>query len=50
MNRGGARLNAGAPKKLHKANPHSIHLTDIDWLKFKEMGGVKWLKILLNKA
>ena len=47
-NRGGARLNAGAPKKLNKAMPHSISLTDKQWLKFKNMGGAAWLRAVLN--
>ena len=46
--RGGARLNAGAPKKLNKAMPHSISLTDKQWLKFKNMGGAAWLRAVLN--
>lgn len=48
--RGGARQGAGAPKKEAIAHAHTICMTDADWLKFKALGGVKFLRELLNKG
>lgn len=42
--RGGKRPNAGAPKKDNPAKTRTIRLTDEHWLKFKELGGVCWLR------
>ena len=46
--RGGKRPNSGAPKKDNPAKTRSIRLTDDDWLKFKRLGGIKWLKEYLQ--
>ena len=48
--RGGARLNAGRPTIAEPANSRTIRLTDEHWLKFKNIGGVSWLKSILNDA
>ena len=47
--RGGARLNAGAPKKIETAKSHTIRFIEADWLKFQSLGGAKWLKLILSK-
>lgn len=47
---GGARINAGAPKKLEAAKTRTIRLIDADWLKLKALGGTRWLKEALSKA
>ena len=46
---GGARLNAGAPKKIEAAKTRAIRLIDSDWLKLKSLG-ISWLKEELSKA
>ncbi len=46
--RGGARPNAGRPKVADKAKSHTICLRDAHWRKFKELGGVSWLRLLLD--
>ena len=46
--RGGIRLGAGRPTVANKAKPHTINLTDAHWLKFKSLGGVKFLKQVLD--
>lgn len=46
--RGGKRHNAGAPKKEITAKSRTIRLTDDDCNKFKELGGVKWLRYYLQ--
>ena len=48
-NHGGARKGAGAPKKDDIAKIRSFRMTDADWKKFKELGGVKWLRDVLSK-
>ena len=48
--RGGTRLNAGRPTIAEPATNRTIRLTYADWLKFKSIGGVAWLKLMLNKA
>lgn len=48
--RGGARQGAGAPKKAEVAKPCTMRLVDADWLRFKALGGVSWLKELLSKG
>ena len=47
--RGGARANAGRPKNIEVAKSRTIRLLDADWLKFKALGGVSWLKEFLTK-
>ena len=47
--RGGARLNAGRPTVAEPAKNRTIRLTAVDWLKFKSIGGVAWLKSMLNQ-
>lgn len=47
--RGGARQGAGAPKKLEVAKTRTMRLVDAEWLQFKALGGVSWLKELLSK-
>lgn len=46
--RGGKRINSGAPKKENTAKSHTIRLTDADWLKFQLLGGIKWLRNIIN--
>jgi hypothetical protein len=46
--RGGARPNAGAPKKAEIATNRTIRLTDTHWDKFKAVGGVPWLRNTLE--
>jgi hypothetical protein len=46
--RGGSRPNAGAPKKDNPAKARSIRLNDPHWEKFKEIGGVEWLRYYLQ--
>ena len=46
--RGGARPNAGRPKVADKVKSHTICLRDAHWRKFKELGGVSWLRLLLD--
>lgn len=48
--RGGARQGAGRPTIAEPAKNRTIRLTDADWLKFKSIGGVAWLKLMLDKA
>lgn len=50
-NKGGKREGAGAPKKpAHLIAKHrSIRMTDELWLKFKELGGVKYLVMMIRK-
>lgn len=45
--RGGARPNSGRPRVENKAKPRTMRLTDEQWLKFKSLGGVAWLKSFL---
>ena len=47
--RGGARKGAGAPRKLEAAKSRTMRLVDKDWAKFKLLGGVTWLKAVLNE-
>lgn len=47
-NKGGKRANAGRPKLADKAKTRTMRLTDKHWNKFKELGGVSWLKIILD--
>lgn len=46
--RGGARSGAGAPTVSDKAKSRTISLNDAEFAKFKLIGGLKWLKDLLN--
>ena len=46
--RGGARLNAGAPTVSDKAKSRTVSLNDVEFAKFKQLGGTKWLKDTLN--
>jgi hypothetical protein len=46
--RGGKRPNAGAPKKDNPAKTRAIRLTDDQWNKLKELGGVEWLRHYLQ--
>jgi hypothetical protein len=46
--RGGARPNAGAPRKDDIAKTRAIRLTESHWQKFKELGGVDWLRHYLQ--
>ena len=48
MTKGGKRINAGRPRITNLAKTRTIRLTDSDWLKFKELGGVEWLRLYLN--
>ena len=50
QNHGGVRIGAGAPRKIEVAKSRTMRLIDADWLKFKEMGGVKWLKRILQES
>lgn len=47
-NRGGKRPNAGAPKKDNPAKTRAIRLTDDQWNKLNELGGVEWLRHYLQ--
>ena len=47
--RGGARKGAGAPRKLEAGKSRTMRLVDKDWAQFKLLGGVTWLKALLNE-
>lgn len=47
--RGGARPNAGAPLKADKAKNRTVRLSDAEYIKFKELGGARWLKMKLNE-
>lgn len=47
-NKGGKRPNAGRPIIADKAKSRTIRLTDDDWLKFKELGGLEWLRLILK--
>ncbi len=38
----------GRPVLEDKAKIRSLRLTDADWLKLKAMGGIKWLRSVLN--
>ena len=48
--RGGIRIGAGAPRKIEVAKSRTRRLIDADWVKFKELGGVKWLKRILQES
>ena len=48
--RGGARIGAGAPKKLELAKSHTIRLTDAQWGEFKKLGGISYLKNILASS
>lgn len=47
--RGGARPNSGRPKVADPAKNRTIKMNEADWLKFKAIGGVKWLRDVLSK-
>jgi len=47
---GGTRPGAGKQKSGNpEAKTRSIRLTDAEYLKFKALGGVKWLRDILYK-
>jgi len=50
--RGGSRKGAGRKSipESDKAKNRSIKLTDQDWAKFRSLGGVKWLRSLLDNG
>lgn len=48
QSRGGARLGAGAPTVSDKAKSRTVSLNDAEFAKFKQLGGLKWLKDTLN--
>lgn len=45
---GGKRAGAGAPKKTDLAKNRCIKLTDSDWIKFRALGGAKWLRKIMQ--
>jgi len=45
---GGARNGAGRPTVEDKAKMRTMRLTDAEYAKYKLLGGIKWLKSLLN--
>ena len=48
--RGGARPGAGRPAtgRNTENKQRQVRLTDPQWAKFKLLGGVRWLRSLLN--
>jgi hypothetical protein len=46
-NQGGKREGAGRPPVLNKSKNRTFKLTDAQYARMKELGGVKWLKSLL---
>jgi hypothetical protein len=48
-NIGGKREGAGRPKIVDKAKSRTVRLNDADYKKFKELGGVNWLRYELSK-
>lgn len=47
--RGGKRIGAGRPAKDDLAKRRSIRLSDVDYIKFKQLGGAKWLREKLKE-
>ena len=45
---GGTRIGAGKPKATTPTKLRSIRLNDDDWVKFREIGGVKWLRRMIK--
>ncbi len=48
-NKGGKREGAGRPPVTDKAKSRTVRLNDADYKKFKELGGVNWLRYELSK-
>lgn len=48
MTRGGKREGSGRPKLESPAKKRTIRLSDDDYMLFMELGGVKWLRLVLK--
>lgn len=42
-------MNRGRPKIKNKARIRALRFTDDDWRKLKQLGGAKWVRLLMSK-
>ena len=43
------RSDKGAKRVLDNAKMRCIRLTDLDYAKFRALGGIQWLRIIINQ-